>query len=179
MRRRRSSRNRRSRRFVVRMARRWATGRCAMQASKSSRKQATALGNAPSWSWTTAGALARDGAAGRFVASEGTRLELARGPRAPWPPGCAGDGRGSLTRRAGEASLNRLEDPACSIAGDKQRMAQAAELEATSARRRIPSALFCKDMLWPLSAVLCRPQGPRLDQRHDKPDGRMDCASNN
>src|SRR5512133_3059337 len=67
-RRRRSSTNRRSRRFVVRIARRWVTGirKCAMQASKSSVKQRTAGASSVAKSATTPAArsraMARDGA---------------------------------------------------------------------------------------------------------------------
>jgi hypothetical protein len=35
------------------------------------------------------------------------------------------------------------------------------------------------DLLYAFVIVRLRPQRPRLDQRHDKSDGRMGCASNN
>jgi hypothetical protein len=41
----------------------------------------------------------------------------------------------------------------------------------------VPTVGF--DLLYALAIVRLRPQRPRLDQRHDKSDGRMGCTSNN
>src|SRR4051794_5646102 len=124
--RRRSSPKRRSRRFVVRVERRCVTGslRWAMQASKSSSKQATAqravIGP------NALGEVASDGSRWGLVTGARTRLELRPQVRRDLDGKVAHPMRETaLPRGAREALLDRPDDPWSPVRDDEQRVAEA------------------------------------------------------
>jgi len=120
-----------------------------------------------------------------------------RAIRVPVPRGCSDPGQGSVisrgcVRRVKLGRVSRDRDGAPGSWFRVQRSARASRLARVHCRpdvtgprtgHRRYGLVRCPD--YQLKSDLCpgrrsaRPQRSRLDQRHDKPDGGMDCALDN